>query len=69
MDEYVYILAGRVLPERALLDISSVGWVDAVPTQHLLHQCVGLRKDATQRCYIPLLNLPTFGNYLEIDPP
>ena len=44
MDEYVYILAGRVLPERALLDISSVGWVDAVPTQHLLHQMYWVAK-------------------------
>ena len=29
-------------------DFEIVGWVDAVPTQHLLHQCVGLREDATQ---------------------
>ena len=35
-----------------------VGLIDVVPTQHLLHRCVGLRKDATQLgCWLLMIGV------------
>jgi hypothetical protein len=42
---------------------SCVGWIDAVPTQHLPCQYVGLRKDATQptRLHFQIINTALYS--------